>query len=274
MPVWQLVFSSSKRDALLPDEAQRRWAVRTLVAVTGPHLLLFSLVNEHKHTMVRHGDKGIKAFGGKVQRALNAVVEEPLGEPWIERVEGTKHKAYLLRYYLTQPSHHDVGLHDALWTGSCFLDLAGARIIDGLNLPIWDLLPGTPRNALWKHVGLPQHGIEPVTPEQIRVLGAVRLVAATSAALAADPQLKGKSRLALRARALAAQLGRDAGIPPREVRWALGVSEHVYYRAFEQPEDVAGNLAVRRRLALEEAVVKASNGIPTIELGRRLRLCG
>lgn len=274
MAVWQLVFSSSKRGALLPDEAQRRRAVRTLVKVTGAHLALFSLVNEHKHVMVRNDEKQIKPFGAKVQRALNAVVEEPLNEPWIERVDGTKHKAALLRYYLTQPSHHKVGLHDALWTGSCFLDLAGARVIDGLRLCIWDLLPGIPRGVIYEHVGLPPHGIEPVALEQIRILGAVRLVAAASAALAADPRLEGKSRLVLRARALAAKLGRRARIPQVEMRWALGSSEHVYYRALAQPVDEAGLVAVRRRLALEEAVVKAAHGIPGVELGRRLGLCG
>jgi hypothetical protein len=274
MPVWQLVFSSSRRAALLPDEGQRREAVRTLVKATGPQLALFSLVHEHKHAMVRKEEKEIKPFGGKVQRALNAVVEEPLGEPWIERVEGKKHLAHLLRYYLTQPSHHEVGLHDALWTGSCFLDLVGARIIDGLRLAIWDLLPGVPRSVVYKHVGLPAEGIEPVIPEQVRVLGAVRLVAAASAAFAADPLLRGQSRLVLRARAAAVHLGRLAEIPPKELRWALKVSEHVYYDAIRQPVDEVGLVAVRRRLALEEAVVRVALGIPGVDLGRRLGLCG
>ncbi len=29
-------------------------------------------------------------------------------------------------YLLRQPSHHDLQVHPALWTGSCFLDLVGA----------------------------------------------------------------------------------------------------------------------------------------------------
>ena len=159
MAVWHLGFSSTKRGALYPDEAQRRRAVHALVAVAGDHLALFNIVKEHKHALIRK-QGSIKKLGGDIKRALSAVSEEPLNDPWSERIEGTKHKEALLRYFLRQPSHHDADEHDALWTGSCFLDLAGARIIDGLRLQIWDLLPNVSRSIIYRHVGLPS--VEPV----------------------------------------------------------------------------------------------------------------
>lgn len=274
MTVWHLGFSSTKRGTLLPDEAQRRAAVRALADVAGDRLALFSLVHTHKHLLVREQERRIKTLGANVRRALSAVTEEPLNEPWIERVDGTSHKEYLVRYILQQPSHHKVGLHDALWTGSCFLDLAGARLVEGLRLCIWDLLPSLPRSVIYKHVGLPTSAAEPATLQQIRVLGAVRLVAAASAAFATDPLLGGRSLLALRSCSHAVQLGRLAEIPNKEMRWALGLPERRFFRMLEQPVDEAGMLAVRRRLTLEEAVIKATLGIPGTELGRRLGLCG
>lgn len=273
MTIWHLGFSSSKRGTLYPDEGQRRRAVLALVRAAGQHLVLFSLANEHKHTMVRT-EGSIKKLGGDIRRALSAVSEEPLGEPWTDRVDGTKRKAGLLRYFLQQPSHHDIGVHDALWTGSCFLDLAGARVIDALRLQIWDVLPGVRRSVIYEHVGLPAYGVEPLTLAELRVIGAVRLVAAASAALAADPLLRGKGRLERRGRNLALKLGRAAGIAAEELRWALALPRRSYHRALDQPEDSRGMLAVRTRLALEEAAIKAARCIPGTELGRRLGLCG
>lgn len=273
MAIWHLGFSSTKRGALLPNEAQRREAIRALARVAGDRLALFSIVNEHKHLLAQERERRIKRLGGEIRTVLNAVVEEPLNEPWIERVDGTRHKQKLLRYFLTQPSHHEIGVHDALWTGSCFLDLAGARIVNGLQLCIWDLLPGVPRSVIFEHVGLPPQPIEPCSLAQIRVLGAVRLVAAASAALAVDPLLRGRSHGVLRARVLAVSLGRRAEIPASEVRWAMGLPKSSYYRAAEQSADEEGMLAVRTRLAIEEAVAKATRSIPVTELGQRLRLC-
>jgi hypothetical protein len=215
-----------------------------------------------------------KKLGGDIKRALSAVSEEQLNDPWSERIDGTKHKAGLLRYFLQQPSHHNVAVHDALWTGSCFLDLAGARVIDGLRLQIWDLLPNISRSVIYQHVGLPRRSIEPVSLAEIRVLGAVRLVAAASAALAADPLLQGKAKLERRGRGLAVELGQRAGIPSSEIRWALKQPRTNYHRALQEPVEEMDMLAVRKRLALEEAVVKAGKGVLGIEEGRRLRLCG
>ena len=271
MAVWHLGFSSTKRGALYPDEAQRRRAVHALVAVAGDHLALFNIVKEHKHALIRK-QGSIKKLGGDIKRALSAVSEEPLNDPWSERIEGTKHKEALLRYFLRQPSHHDADEHDALWTGSCFLDLAGARIIDGLRLQIWDLLPNVSRSIIYRHVGLPS--VEPVTLEEIRMLGAVRLVAAASAALAADPRLLGKGKLERRGRSLAVELARRAGIPASEMRWALALPKTSYYRALEEPVNELDMRAVRKRLALEEAVIMVGKGVPGTALGRQLRLCG
>jgi hypothetical protein len=272
MAVWHLGFSSTKRGTLYPDEAQRRRAVHALVAAAGESLALFNIVNRHKHVLIRK-QGSIAKVSGDIQSALSAVSEEPLNDPWTERVEGTKHQASLLRYILQQPSHHDVEVHDALWTGSCFLDLAGARIIDGLRLQIWDLLPNVSRSIIYQHVGLPGHSIEPVSLAEIRVLGAARLVAAASAALAADPLLSGRTKLERRGRGLAVELGQRAGIRPSEMRWALNLPRTNYHRALQEAVEETEMLAVRKRLALEEAVVKAGKGVPATEVGRCLRLC-
>jgi hypothetical protein len=36
-------------------------------------------------------------------------------------------------YLLKQPVKHGLDVHPALWTGSCFLDLIGARLIPGFS---------------------------------------------------------------------------------------------------------------------------------------------
>jgi hypothetical protein len=102
MAVWHLGFSSTKLGALDPDEARRRKVVHALVAAAGDHLALFNIVNRHKDVMVQK-QGSIKKLGGDIQRALSAVSEEPLNEPWSEQIEGTKHKEALLRYFLQQP---------------------------------------------------------------------------------------------------------------------------------------------------------------------------
>ena len=270
MTIWHLGFSSTKRGTLYPDEGQRRRAVRALVEAAGPSLVLFCLVNVHKHLLLRTVEN-IQKLGENIRSALSEVSDEALGDPWTEQVEGTKHQATLLRYILQQPSHHKIGVHDALWTGSCFQDMAGARVINGLRLHVWDVLPGVGGSVIYKHVGLPGP-IEPLTFEQIRVLGPVRLVGAASAAVAADPLLRGTGRLAHRGRCLAVLLSRLARIPMSDLRWALQITKSSYHRAAQQPHDEHGMLAVRRRLALEEAAARATGCMSAVRLARRLGL--
>jgi len=272
MAVWHVGFSSAKRGTPFPGEDRRRKAVRALTEAAGDHLVLFSLVHEHNHTML-WTEGGIDKLGADVQRALNALSEEPLVDPWTERVDGTRRKEGLLRYFLQQPSHHNIGVHDALWTGSCFQDLAGARVIDGFRPRIWDLLPHAARSVIYRHVRLPRP-VEPVSLAQVRVLGAVRLMAAASAALTAAPRLRGRTTLEVRAKAAVVHLGERSGLSAAETCWALGIVPRTYRRLRALEPSDADVRAVRQRLALEEAVASATGGLSITAHVRRLHLLG
>jgi hypothetical protein len=282
--LWQVRLSSRNRLPLFPTEVSQRRAVRRLAAVTRGRLVLFGLVYEHGHPIVFCSDERIGLLKRSIRIALRPVAAQPIEPVWAEPVGGRGHMRALLRYVLEQPSHHCLPDHPALWSGSCFLDLCGARSLPGLSLRIAEALPGLRLGELHEIVGLPRRPIEPATDEQILELGARRLVLATAAALALDPESRGLQAVA--ARRLVVQIGRRVGISWAELRRVLSVSEATLFRSATSPfSDEELERAVRIRLALEELIrVESRPGshppgreppwseVPQLALGRRRAL--
>jgi hypothetical protein len=251
--LWQLRLSSRKRLPLFPTEASQRAAVRALAAATQGHLVLFSLLYEHGHIVVFCSEGRVGLLGRSIRWMLGRCASQVIEPLWRELIEGRNHLRSFLRYVLTQIDHHRVPAHPALWTGSCLLDLVGARWLPRLRLRLAEALPDLHLDQVLSPLGLPR--LRPAGDELVRSLGTTRLREAACAALAVDSQLPGRSADVVTVRRLIVQVARKLGVPWPEVSRVLPVSEPTLFRLAGDPP-VASHLerVVRTRLALEEAI--------------------
>ncbi len=256
MDSWHLTFSTRGRVVLFADEARRRSAVRAIFAVVGDHLLLFCIVDDHVHVVV-HGDR---QRAGRLAQALLLSLRA-LGAPALQAahlrpVENRRHLQWLVRYCIDQPRKHGLQQHGrdqrpALWTGSCFLDLVGARHIEGGALHIDRALPRLRLATVMEQAGLPGEPVRPADDALLGGVGPARLREAASAALAVDPALTGRSAPVVAARRVTAQLAQAAGFPVSLLATTLGLSHQAAGRLRRAPVDPAAVRATRVRLALE-----------------------
>jgi len=264
MALYHVTFAARRRAVLFPTEAHQRAAVRCLARTVGDKLALFNAMDEHGHTTVEEEEKKLARLEAKLKAALSAVSAEPIVVTWEERVEDPKHARSLVRYDVTQTVHHETGVHPALQSGSCAHELLGTRWVPGFALRTE--LVGRPSEAtILGHLGLSQRPLVPVTDEQVRELGACRLRAAVTAALAVGPRLDGRSAPVVLARRVTAQMAVAAGIARSEIAHALEVHPNSLWHMLLRPVPVDVVVAVRMRLALEQAVAAAT--------GCTFRLC-
>jgi hypothetical protein len=236
------------------SEAAYREAVRRL-ATLKHSIALFCLVAEHLHQVaVTSGEPGA-AVSKATKRALNSVVETPFSKDTdIRTVSDRKYVLNLLRYDLGQPKKHKMPGHPAVWEGSCFLDLVGARRIRGLEPCIATLLPSFNVVDAYVHVGLPRNEIQPASAEQMLAAGLPRLVFAAAAAFAAKPTLEGNGFPEIEARCAVAKLGRWIGLHDSEIAPAIWVTVRSVRNLRRRSIDREALDAVRVRIALEDAV--------------------
>src|SRR5688572_11527742 len=201
------------RLAIAPTEALRRQLVRVVVRVLGPRLIVFSLVDEHVHFVLR-GPQA-RAAAATLRAALGACVPElTLEEPFLRVVTTRAHLRWCVGYVLTQVEHHDLPVHPALWTGSCFQDLIGARRLRGFDArPLREELPKTRLRDLLSIVGLEPTPLLPVEERELVGVGPAHLIDLAGAALGVGPALVGCARPVVQARALALHAARYAGVP-------------------------------------------------------------
>jgi hypothetical protein len=250
----QLRVSSKGRDPLVPDEAKRRIVVHDLASALKGKLTMFGFVDEHGHVVVLDEPEHL-AYLKQSTRAVFDNVSIGETEPvWDGPVNGRSHAMSLLRYVENQTFHHEIPEPPALWSGSCFLDLVGARFIEGLEPRLFEVLPRLTVDDLPPLVGLPYGRIQPASDAMIRALGACRLRDAASAALAADPELQGNKKPARRARHVVARMARLVGIATDDVVYVLKRANPVVRRHANRPIERAWERATRVRLALEELV--------------------
>lgn len=252
MSYWHLTWSSDGRMPLFPNETARRRAVHALVRVAGPELVLFSIVDEHLHLVSECSLVRRSRLITGVSLALKPIVEGSLDTAFPRPVETRSHLQWLVRYCLEQPVRHDLGAHPALWSGSCFQDLVGARVVDGFASRIRNALPRIHSKHLFEIVKLPE--VTPVPMDKIRSIGSRSLVEAAAAAIAVEPRLEGRSRDVVRARRSVAYLGHRSGISWPELGWALGVKVQCLRRSIQVPAEPKMCRAIRLQLALVEAV--------------------
>ena len=254
MGCWHITIYSPRRKNLFPDETRRRGAVRAIVRITRSFLLLFCVVDDHVHVVV----VGSIEVVANVRRALVLSLSKLAGEQLASHARAVESRAHLMRlvtYLLTQASHHGIAVHLACYSGSCFQDLIGARVVDGFTPLIARELPRLRGATLYSAVGLPPTPLAPAALDVVRAAGARGVVTAAAAALAAGPSLTRRSYLGTRARRAAAQLASQAGISRADLGWALEVTrQRVGQLIVGPPVPDALLRATRLQLALAEAI--------------------
>jgi hypothetical protein len=257
MQPWQIRLSSDGRHPLFPDEEKLRAAVRVLAHTAGREVALFCIVDDHAH-VVLYCERDVVTWRARsLCRVMRARAATPIAPSWISPVNSRAHMLNLVGYILDQTGHHGLQVHPALWTGSCFPDLIGARSLPGLDLQLQRALPRLQPWEICSKVGLQERDLQPLGDEQVRALGAARILSASASVLGVGPGVDGQDRDPFFARALAAQLGRAVGLSRQELSWVLGRSRRQILRLEDAPIPEPLLMCVRRRLALEQAVAKA-----------------
>jgi hypothetical protein len=253
--IFHLTYTSVGRLPFFPNLAGCREALHRLARLR--HLLvLFSIVLEHLHQVALTNGTDGSAVSKGTKRALGTMVATPFGETDIRTVGSRDYVENLFRYHIVQPAKHNVPGPPALWEGSCFLDLVGARWIRGFTLHIERIMPSFEKGMACEHVGLSGVELLPASADQILEAGAQRLVSAASAAFAAPPAITGNTLPEVDVRCAAAKLGRWAGMHDSEIAAAAKVAgERSVCRLRKRSIDKEALEAVRVRIALEDAVL-------------------
>ncbi len=191
MRIWHLTFDSEGRSAFFPGEGLRRAAVHRIVRITRNRLILFCIVDEHLHVLLFGSRAEMGRFAQRLLLSLRALTSVPINPARIRTINGQNHLTNQVPYFLGQTEHHNLPIHPALWSGSCFVDLIGARRIDGNRLRLGDALPRMRLRDTYPMVELPRALLVPPNDRQIRQAGSFRLVSATSAALACETASRG-----------------------------------------------------------------------------------
>lgn len=256
MQTWQMRFSVEGRPALFPDEHLRRTAVRTIGRVAAGLVVLLSLVDDHLHLLLLGDRPRISQLAHDLGLALRGIAPPGLQPAWFEAVTSRRHQQNLVEYLLTQVPHHGLPHHPALYTGNGFVDLVGARSVEGLEPCLAEVLPRYRLRDAYSAVGLPPRELEPANHTAIRAAGPGRLAACAAAALCVGPGLEGRTAPVVRARAAAAALAAEAGLRTRDLAAPLGVSQRTVQSLQHQPPRERDIRAVRLRLALEDVVIQ------------------
>ncbi|MDP2306597.1 MAG: hypothetical protein Q8P18_11300 [Pseudomonadota bacterium] len=224
MRTFHLTYTTRGRQPLFPGEALRRAAVRSLVRVGGGWIVLFCLVDEHAHVVVLCEPAALRRIARSLHMTLSAHASVPVLPAHVEPVDNRGHMTTLVRYALTQVDHHALHAHPATWSGACFLDLVGARMLPGWRMNIHEALPRFGIADAMKAVGLPGSLPEPVGDAALKEVGVHALVAAAADAAGADPSLPGRTTEVVAARRTAISLARSAGIGPAALAEGLALS--------------------------------------------------
>jgi hypothetical protein len=241
---------------LFPNEEGRRAAVRTLARIVGSLVVVFCFVDDHAHVVI--STKRFPAVAARSLRsALDCISAAPLAPPHLKAVEDRAHLRNLVGYLLRQTDHHGLREHPATWSGSSFQDLVGARVIPEMSTRLGQLLPRFSMVDALGIVGIDE-APAPLENDEVRALGARRIVDAAAAAHAAPTSLTGRPPPVVAARRTAAHLAEACGVSRGEMQWALAVTDRSLRRIRGKAPSSAAIRATRIRLALEEIVARAA----------------
>ncbi len=254
MQPWQLTISSVTRHPLFPGAAHTRRALHMLVDTMGRELAEFCIVDDHLHTVLVCDEATMECRRRALTRCTRGLAAVEVNPTHVTVIRDRRHMQAAFAYLLRQPAKHGLPIHPALWEGSCFPDLVGARMLPGLELRIMEALPRATTADAFDAVGLSNQPLHPVALPDARAMGARRVIEAATAACAAEPGLAGHGRREAAARRAACSLARAAEIPKSELAWLLGVTPRAVNRMAAHPAGALLQPTVLMRLALEERV--------------------
>lgn len=257
---FHVTIAREGRWKLFETEPAQRAAVRAVCRSYGARLLLYCVVDDHIHAVVR----GDRADVGRATAGLQHVLRRriapregsgPFTEPArIRPVESRTHLEHLVGYVIGQPTRHGLAISAARWQGSCFQDLVGARTVGSFDsTAIGRHLPRLTPEHLWAAAGMPP--LEPLAMDQIEAFGPRGIVQAAAAAHLAPSDLSGRARDAVEARALACGMLHLIGVPSERIASIVGCSVRTARRRRRPPEQhlraALLQLAIARHVRLE-----------------------
>jgi hypothetical protein len=256
MEPYHATIATTQRVPLCADTEHLRALVRVLARRTVGRLLLFSIVDEHGHLVLEAEPKQLGLLLAGLRRSLQPLSCGSLDRFWSRPVEGRRHLERLVVYLLGQVGHHELDAHPALWEGSCFSDLVGARALEGFDGERFEhWLPRWHRGKLLRAVGL--DALPPADPSALAALSLPRIAEMAKVVCCADPRPKAPSNV--RARRLAACCAREAGYRSAEIASAWGVSTRSVRRALAVGVSREGLRCLHTRLAVEQAVQRGQS---------------
>lgn len=248
MDLVHMTIAVSGRFTLARDERERRAVVRRLVRVAGPWLVVFCLVDEHLHALLRanHARTIARNIRATLLAARPGIGLDP---PHLKPIANLDHLKSVVGYVLRQPLHHELPGHPALWSGSCFADLIGARLLPGgfSRRILVEELPRFRGRDLLAMVGLEPEPFVPVDDATLRGLGPTGLIDLAAGVLGFGPELDLRARSTTRVRALAVGLARRVGQPMVEMARTLAITRQSTHELSRRPLDQVLELALRTR---------------------------
>jgi hypothetical protein len=253
MENWHITFAGADRPTLAATPAERLAVTRTLARVGGGCLLFFCVVDDHVHVVIRTTRAQAGRLASALAQAWSVHIARPLDPARIRPVEGRAHLESLVRYVLDQTTHHKLDLDTpvALWEGSAFPDLVGARVLQGFRPDgLREVLPRFERSKIWSAVGLPL--LDPASDEELAAVGPA---AVARSALAAIGRTEFASRAddVVRARIVVASIGRRLGWHPSTLADQLGSSMRSVRRHSTAEVDPRIGGAMRLQVAIRAA---------------------
>lgn len=264
MELAHYTVSTVGRRPLARDEAERRRILRAVAELGGERLLVFCLVDEHLHNGL--GGERLGFLGREIRNLLGHLRPDLELEPGhMKPVVQRGHLQRLVSYCVRQPIKHGLaGVHPALYSGSCFQDLIGVRVLEGFSLSSLRVeLPRLSQRELLPVAGLFPIPIDSATDDELRRSGAARIVRLAADTFAVGPELIGSERAVLRARALAVRTALGVGFSPRDLAQYLHVGLRTVQRLATSAVDRRGETALRRRLTLEDRVAQQAMSAAT-----------
>jgi hypothetical protein len=255
MEFFHLTFASEGRMPLFTTEPKRCAGLHALARSARGKLVLFCIVDEHVHVVLAVASRADAGHVGRaLRRSLQNAAGVALGPAFIRPITTRSHAEWLARtYIIAQPKKHGLPDHPALYSGSCFQELVGARQL--VDLRIEALLPRFDVRDVLTTVGLPRRLVEPLEPDAIRRLGVGRVLDASMSVLALA-ELTGRSRPSVSARRVAVQIADEVGIARSEIGHVMNLRPRSVRKIAALDTDVTVSRAVSIRLALEEQVAE------------------
>ncbi len=254
MYTWHLTYSSGGRQAFFPTAGGALAGVHALLPSAGDRLAAFCVVDDHVHAAPVASAADLPHLRRSLLRSLRAVTPVPVTPPDVRKVDSRSYLTWLVRYLLLQPRKHGLPGHPALWPGSFFLDLAGARNLPGLDLQLLRVLPRFRLRTAFQVLELGEEPLESLSDEQVAWLPLRAVVRAAAHATGAPPDPTGRTLPEQRARRAAAHLLSDVGLTRSQIGQALERPRQTVHDILSFPPDPRDLAALRRRLALEDRI--------------------